>query len=114
MAASALYNRATFKEAELVALLGFSVITQRALGQICAVETNASPLLSLSLTPSPYPPCPHTRALTLRPSVAPCVCNMGGPGVTASVSLRTGGEAALMSVSPSSSFSPFFSPHVSL
>lgn len=63
------------REAELVELPCCSVITQRALGQIHVADTNTF-LFFLSLPPSLLP----TRC----PSVALCVCSMGGLEVMAS------------------------------
>lgn len=48
ISASTLYHWASSKEAELVELPCFSVITQRALGQPYVADTNAFPLRSLS------------------------------------------------------------------
>ncbi len=64
ISASALYHWASSKEAELVELPCFSVITQRALGQICVADTNAFPLLAL---------CLHTRTHTASQRSAMCL-----------------------------------------
>lgn len=65
-AASVLHHRVSFKEAELVELSCFSVITQRALGQIYVADTNAFPLLPLSLPT-------HTHVQTVSQRSAMCL-----------------------------------------
>lgn len=94
ISASTLYHWASSKEAELVELPCFSVITQRTLGQPYVADTNAFPRRSLSLSIS-LPAHTHTHVQTQCPSAAPYVCNTGGPEVVASASPCTWGEMAL-------------------